>query len=97
MQAEPRLVDAKELKKIPDMFAGLKIIDADTHYVEPPDFWVRNAPAKFKDRVPNLVTAPNGDRKWVIEGGQEFSNFSGGVINHKGQKFHGGASGVQRG
>src|ERR1700742_1471803 len=45
----------------------LRIIDADTHLTEPHDMWVKRAPAKIRDRVPQ-VKMLNGVRCWVIDG-----------------------------
>ena len=45
----------------------LKIIDADTHYTEPHDLWVKRAPASIRDRVPQ-VKMLDGIRSWVIDG-----------------------------
>jgi predicted TIM-barrel fold metal-dependent hydrolase len=51
----------------PAAFGGRKVIDVDTHLVEPHDLWTRRAPARFKDRVPQ-VKVHNGVRSWVIDG-----------------------------
>jgi predicted TIM-barrel fold metal-dependent hydrolase len=48
-------------------FAGRKVIDVDTHYVEPHDLWTKRAPAKYLDRVPQ-VKVVDGVRSWVIDG-----------------------------
>ena len=32
----------------------IKVIDADTHLTEPHDMWIKRAPAKYKDRVPQV-------------------------------------------
>ena len=89
MKAEPQLIEPVTDEKRPAIFEGLKIIDTDTHYVEPPDFWLRNAPAKFKNRVPRLEER-DGKQTWVIEEGQDFGRAGGSlVINDKGQKAHG--------
>jgi predicted TIM-barrel fold metal-dependent hydrolase len=45
----------------------LKIIDADTHLTEPHDLWIRRAPAKWKERVPQ-VRMLDGQMSWVIDG-----------------------------
>jgi len=50
-----------------DCFEGYKVIDVDTHLSEPHDLWTRNAPEKFKDRVPQ-VKMVDGKRAWVIDG-----------------------------
>ena len=47
----------------------IKVIDADTHLTEPHDLWTKRAPAKFKDRVPQ-VKMLDGVRSWVIDGNQ---------------------------
>src|SRR5689334_13461641 len=48
-------------------FNGYSVIDADTHLSEPHDLWTKNAPAKYKDRVPQ-VKPLNGKICWVIDG-----------------------------
>lgn len=50
-----------------ECFEGFKVIDVDTHLSEPHDLWLSRAPAKFKDRVPQ-VKLVNGQRAWVIDG-----------------------------
>ena len=44
----------------------IKVIDADTHYTEPHDMWVKRAPARFKDRVPQ-VKMFDGRMSWIID------------------------------
>jgi uncharacterized protein len=51
----------------PAVFGGRKVIDVDTHLVEPHDLWLKRAPAKFKERVPQ-VKVIDGVRSWVIDG-----------------------------
>jgi predicted TIM-barrel fold metal-dependent hydrolase len=46
---------------------AIKVIDADTHLTEPHDMWTKRAPAKFRDRVPQ-VRMLDGVRSWVIDG-----------------------------
>jgi predicted TIM-barrel fold metal-dependent hydrolase len=48
-------------------FGGRKVIDVDTHLTEPHDLWTRHAPARLKDRVPQ-VKMHDGARSWVIDG-----------------------------
>jgi predicted TIM-barrel fold metal-dependent hydrolase len=46
---------------------GIKVIDVDTHLSEPEDLWTRRAPAKYRDRVPQIGMV--GDQvSWVIDG-----------------------------
>jgi predicted TIM-barrel fold metal-dependent hydrolase len=42
----------------PPALAGIKVIDADTHLTEPADLWTSRAPAKYRDRVPRIVSLP---------------------------------------
>ncbi len=63
MAATPQQADAA-LRKA---FAGIKVIDTDTHLSEPFDLWTSRAPAKFKDRVPQ-VREIKGKPTWVING-----------------------------
>ena len=38
----------------PAVFGGRKVIDVDTHLTEPHDLWTKRAPARLKDRVPQV-------------------------------------------
>ena len=51
----------------PDALTGIPVIDADTHHAEPYDLWTSRAPAKYKDRVPQ-VKEVDGELCWVIDG-----------------------------
>lgn len=46
---------------------GIKVIDVDTHYSEPMDLWTRRAPAKYRDRVPQMKQT-DGRFVWTIDG-----------------------------
>jgi uncharacterized protein len=46
---------------------NFKVIDADTHLSEPEDLWTKRAPAKYKDRVPQISNV-DGRPSWVING-----------------------------
>jgi predicted TIM-barrel fold metal-dependent hydrolase len=48
------------------VFGGRKVIDVDTHLVEPFDLWSSRAPASMKDRLPRVKTV-DGVRSWVID------------------------------
>lgn len=50
-----------------DIRTAIKIIDADTHLTEPHDLWISRAPAKWRDRVPQ-VKLLDGRMSWVIDG-----------------------------
>ena len=45
----------------------LHIIDVDSHLTEPPDLWTRRAPARFADRVPQVVDV-DGVPMWSFDG-----------------------------
>jgi len=51
-------------------FGDRKVIDVDTHLVEPLDRWSRRAPAALRHRIPRVKTI---DRmcSWVIYQGQD--------------------------
>jgi predicted TIM-barrel fold metal-dependent hydrolase len=59
---------------VPDLFRGVRVVDADTHISEAADLWTSRATAKYKDRVPQRVKMPDGSVKWVIDG-QHFLAF----------------------
>jgi uncharacterized protein len=40
--------------------AELRLISADSHIMEPADFWETRLDAKFRDRSPRVVPRPNG-------------------------------------
>lgn len=50
-----------------NILSSLKVIDADTHYTEPHDLWIKRAPRNMRDRVPQ-VKAWGDDIAWVIDG-----------------------------
>jgi len=49
------------------LIAGIKVIDVDTHLSEPFDLWTSRAPARWKDRVPQMKVK-DGKPLWVIDG-----------------------------
>jgi uncharacterized protein len=50
-----------------DVLEGLRIIDCDSHFTEPPDLWTSRAPAALKDRVPVQRTI-DGRTAWFLDG-----------------------------
>jgi uncharacterized protein len=74
-----RQVDfAKHGRGIDPLFKGIKIIDCDTHFTEPPDLWTANAPAGLKDKMP-YVKRVNGADQWFV-GDKNFGSIGGNVI-----------------
>lgn len=53
--------------RTPESLEGIKVIDCDTHFVEPGDLWTSRAPAKYRDRVPYKKRVDGGDQ-WFLEG-----------------------------
>ena len=50
-----------------DLLDGLKIIDCDAHFTEPPELWTARAPASMRDRVPVHRTV-DGITGWYLDG-----------------------------
>jgi uncharacterized protein len=74
-----RKVDfARHARGIDPLFQGIKIIDCDTHFTEPPDLWTANAPAGLRDKMPHVKRIDGADR-WFI-GDKDFGSLGGNVI-----------------
>jgi uncharacterized protein len=74
-----RKVDfAAHARGVDPLFEGIKIIDCDTHFTEPPDLWTANAPAGLRDRMPHVKRIDGCDR-WFI-GEKDFGSLGGNVI-----------------
>jgi predicted TIM-barrel fold metal-dependent hydrolase len=74
-----RQVDfAKHGQGVDPLFKGIKIVDCDTHFTEPPDLWTANAPAGMKDKMPH-VKRINGADHWFV-GDKNFGSMGGNVI-----------------
>ncbi len=67
------------------MLENTFVVDADSHWSEPADLFTRNAPAKYKDRVPH-VEVVDGEQVWIFDG-QPWGKFmAGAVIGADGNK-----------
>ena len=67
------------------MLKDMLVVDADSHWSEPPDLFTSRAPAAFKDRVPRVAEI-DGQPTWVFDG-HPIGRFSaGGVIGRDGAK-----------
>jgi predicted TIM-barrel fold metal-dependent hydrolase len=74
-----RQVDyAAHSKGVNPLFQGIKIVDCDTHFTEPPDMWTANAPAGLKAKMPHVKRIDGADR-WFI-GDKDFGSIGGNVI-----------------
>ena len=70
----------------PAVLQGISIVDADTHITEVHDLWTSRAPARFKDRVPQ-VKIRDGAPMWVIDGDKSLgSAFPASAIRRDGTK-----------
>ena len=49
------------------LYNNLKVIDTDSHWSAPDDLWTSRAPAKWKDRVPQMEER-DGKRRWWFDG-----------------------------
>ena len=50
-----------------ELLDEIKIIDADTHVVEPPDLWIsRVSTRRWGDKVPHVRADENGDPSWFV-------------------------------
>ena len=66
---------------------GIKIVDCDTHFTEPPDLFTSRAPAAFKDKVPQVRRVDGVDR-WFV-GSRDFGSLGGNVIRADNNKLLG--------
>jgi uncharacterized protein len=74
-----RKVDfAAHARGVDPLFEGIKIIDCDTHFTEPPDLWTANAPAGLQHKMPHVRRIDGCDR-WFI-GDKDFGSLGGNVI-----------------
>ena len=68
------------------LYDDVEVIDADTHFTEPPDLWTSRAPAAYKDRVLHIEER-NGVPTWVVDGVELGFAKGGGVVDHDGGKI----------
>ena len=69
-------------------FAGLHVVDTDTHWSEPYDLWTSRAPAKYKDDVPQVRINPKDGRlAWFLKGERLLSAGGASFVNREGDKI----------
>lgn len=61
------------------------VVDADSHWSEPPDLFTSRAPAEYRDRVPR-VEEVDGQPTWVFDGHPVGRHSAAGVIARDGHK-----------
>jgi predicted TIM-barrel fold metal-dependent hydrolase len=54
-----------DYKPIANPLAGIKVIDVDTHWSEPPDLWTSRAPASMRDSMPQRKVL-DGQLRWMM-------------------------------
>ncbi|HVM64415.1 MAG TPA: amidohydrolase family protein [Acidimicrobiales bacterium] len=64
---------------------GFRVVDADTHFVEPADLWTARAPKGYAERVPRIEKV-GGKDTWVLDGAELGPVRAGGVIDRDGNK-----------
>jgi predicted TIM-barrel fold metal-dependent hydrolase len=69
---------AANARGLDPLFEGIKIVDCDTHFTEPADLWVDNAPAGMNAKMPHVERIGEAD-KWVCNG-RDFGSLGGNVI-----------------
>ncbi len=69
-------------------FAGIKIVDCDTHITEAPDLFTSRAPAKYKDKVPYVKLDADGVERWYV-GDRNFGSMGGNVLRKDNNKLLG--------
>jgi uncharacterized protein len=78
---------AANARGLDPLFEGIKIVDCDTHFTEPPDLWTANAPAGLRDKMPH-VERVDGVDSWVCMG-RNFGSLGGNVIGKDKNKLLG--------
>jgi predicted TIM-barrel fold metal-dependent hydrolase len=69
----------------PETFADMFVVDADSHWSEPPDLFTSRAPAEVRDRVPHVEDV-DGQATWVFDGHPVGRFSAAGVIGRDGHK-----------
>jgi predicted TIM-barrel fold metal-dependent hydrolase len=76
------MTTAMDRAQVDSIMGDLQIIDGDSHFAEPADLWTSRAPAKYKDRVPQMRRV-DGQMAWFLDG--EYWTGLGGHTIAKGQ------------
>ena len=79
---------AAQSRGLDPSLAGIKIVDTDTHMVEPPDLFTSRAPAALKSKVPYVKRDTDGVDRWYV-GDRNFGSLGGNVIGKDHNKLLG--------
>ncbi len=66
---------------------GIKIIDTDSHFTEPPDLWTGRGPASWAGRLPQQRTV-DGKTHWFLDD-QPWASIGGNTLRRGGEKVLG--------
>jgi predicted TIM-barrel fold metal-dependent hydrolase len=75
------------MRGVDPLFQGIKIVDCDTHFTEPPNLWIEHAPAQMKDKMPHVKRIDGADQ-WFV-GERNFGSIGGNVIDRNHNKLLG--------
>ncbi len=78
---------AKNARGLDPLFEGIRIVDCDTHFTEPRDLWVANAPAGMKNKMPHVKRIDGADKWFVCD--RDFGTIGGNVISKDKKKLLG--------
>jgi predicted TIM-barrel fold metal-dependent hydrolase len=82
-----REVGDNYIKGLDPSLAGIKIVDCDTHFTEPPDLFEGRLPSKFDHKKPEMKRVDGFDR-WFVDG-KNFGMSGGNVIRNDKNKLLG--------
>jgi uncharacterized protein len=78
---------------VDDPLSGVRFVDADAHFSEPPDLWSSRMPASSRVRVPTLKTI-GGESNWYL-GDELFTSLGGNCVRRGRERVHGCPSTIQ--
>ena len=55
---------------MPSEVSSMPVIDADSHWTEPPDLWSSRAPAQLRDQALRVERSDKGIDRWVFDDGE---------------------------
>lgn len=79
---------SQECGGLDPVFQGIKIVDTDTHIVEPPNLFLDRAPAAMKNNMPYVKRDADGVDRWFI-GDRNCGTLGGNVIRKDHNKLLG--------
>jgi predicted TIM-barrel fold metal-dependent hydrolase len=71
-----------------EVYPGIGVIDCDTHYTEPANLWQSRAPARLKDRLPQMRRVDGRDT-WFVDDNVNLGTIGLSIIDRHGEKVKG--------